>query len=89
MGKRRHLLTRKDKSTLLKPGEIARRVGLSRQAIHIYTTMGLIKEARRTPSGHRLYSKDVLKLIALIRELAETGYTLRDIKEIFIKEGRI
>jgi len=89
MGKRRRVLSRKDEPVLLKPGEVASRVGLSRQAIHVYTTMGLIKEARRTPSGHRFYSEGVLKLIALIRELAKTGYTLRDIKEIFIKEGRI
>ena len=74
---------------LLKTGEVAGRAGVSRQIIHIYTTMGLIKEERKTPSGYRLFSKNVLKRIEIIRELVRTGYTLRDVKEIFLKQRRI
>ena len=73
---------------LLKTGEVAERAGVSRQIIHIYTTMGLIKEERRTQAGHRLFNEKVLKRIEMIRELVRTGYTLRDVKEIFIKQGR-
>ena len=74
---------------LLKTGEVAGRAGVSRQVIHIYTTMGLIKEERKTPAGHRLFSENVLKRVEIVRELVRTGYTLRDVKEIFLKEGRI
>ena len=75
---------------LLKTGEVAGRAGVSRQIIHIYTTMGLIKEERKTAAGHRLFSENVLKRVEMIRELVRTeGYTLRDVKEIFLKQGRI
>ncbi len=73
---------------LLKTGEVAERAKVSRQIVHIYTTMGLIKEERRTSAGHRLFNENVLKRIEMIRDLVKTGYTLRDVKEIFIKEGR-
>ena len=44
---------------LFKIGEVMEETGLSRQTIHNYTLAGLIQEARRTPSGHRLYDENV------------------------------
>ncbi len=44
---------------LYRIGEIVQHTGLSRQTIHNYTTMGLIREANRTQGGHRLYDETV------------------------------
>ncbi|MCH8173301.1 MAG: MerR family DNA-binding transcriptional regulator, partial [Proteobacteria bacterium] len=44
---------------LFKIGEVMQYTGLSRQTIHNYTLAGLISEARRTVSGHRLYDESV------------------------------
>ena len=43
--------------------------GLSRQTIHNYTMMGLITEAERTESGHRLYPEGVFDRLQKIEML--------------------
>ncbi len=60
--------------------------GLSRQTIHNYTLAGLISEARRTVSGHRLYDETVFDRIANIKTLQEKNYTLLQIKKILEQE---
>ena len=56
--------------------------GLSRQTIHNYTLAGLILEARRTPSGHRLYDESVFDRLEQIKVLQSKNYTLFQIKKI-------
>ncbi len=50
-------------------GEIVQHTGLSRQTIHNYTAMGLIREVERTPGGHRLYDESVFHRIRKIAEM--------------------
>ncbi len=68
---------------LLTSGEVMRRTGLSRQVLYQYTAIGLIQEAAVNHAGHRLYPERVVRHLKLIRALNETGYTLRDIRDIF------
>ncbi|MFH1022264.1 MAG: MerR family transcriptional regulator [Planctomycetota bacterium] len=70
-------------SKLLKTKEVLARAGIHRQMFYHYLGLGLIREATRLPSGHRLFDETVLKRLALIRELNGSGYSLRDIKETF------
>jgi DNA-binding transcriptional MerR regulator len=72
---------------LFKTAELVKRSGLTRQIIYEYITYGLIKEEAKTEAGHRLFSEKTLRQINLIRNLAEHGYSLREVREIFI-EGR-
>lgn len=67
---------------LFKIGEVMQETGLSRQTIHNYTLAGLIQEARRTPSGHRLYHEDVFDRLEQIKILQTKNYTLFQIKKI-------
>ena len=60
--------------------------GLSRQTIHNYTLAGLIAEARRTPSGHRLYDENVFDRLEKIKVLQAKNYTLMQIKKILEKD---
>ena len=71
---------------LYKIGEVMQYSGLSRQTIHNYTLAGLISEAKRTPSGHRLYKEDVFDRIEKIKVLQSKHYTLMQIKKILEKE---
>ena len=71
---------------LMKIGEVARRSGLTRQMIASYCIYGLVREADRTPKGHRLFDEKVLRRLKLIRGLVHHGYTLRDIRETFLRE---
>lgn len=56
---------------LYKIGEVMRYSGLSRQTIHNYTVLGLLREEERTESGHRLYGEDVFARIERIKELRD------------------
>ena len=63
--------------------------GITHQVLYRYVTLGLIEPSRTTASGQRLFHPKVIGLIDLIHSLNDTGYTLRDIREIFFKEERV
>ena len=67
---------------MFKIGEVMEYSGLSRQVIHNYTQLELIQEARRTPSGHRLYAEAVFERIKMIKKFQSQGKTLREIRKI-------
>ena len=71
---------------LYKIGEVMEYSGLSRQTIHNYTLAGLISEARRTSSGHRLYDETVFDRLEKIKVLQSKNYTLLQIKKILEKD---
>ena len=59
------------------------RAAISRQVLYRYIQMELVTPAETTDTGRHLFSESVFKQIALIQKLNSTGYTLRDIREIF------
>ncbi len=66
---------------LYRIGELVRYTPFSRQTIHNYTIMGLIREAQWTEGGHRLYDESVFERLSRITELKKTK-TLWEIKHI-------
>jgi len=70
---------------LYRIGELVRYTPFSRQTIHNYTIMGLIREAQWTDGGHRLYDESVFGRLSKIIELRETK-TLSEIRQILNKE---
>ena len=70
---------------LYRIGDLIRSTPLSRQTIHNYTIMGLIREARWTEGGHRLYDESVFERLAKITELKKTK-TLLQIRNILNRE---
>ena len=71
---------------LYRIGDVMRYSGLSRQTVHNYTILGLIKETDRTGGNHRLYSEDVFERIKKIEELKKTK-TLKEIRLILHGNG--
>ena len=67
---------------LFKIGEVMRYSGLSRQTVHNYTMLGLLTEAERTDSNHRLYGEEVFERIELIKKLRKSK-KLKEIIQIF------
>ncbi len=67
---------------LYRIGEVVEFSGFSRQTIHNYTAMGLIRESKWTSSGHRLYEEDVFHRLEAIKQLKDS-YPLLRIKEAF------
>ena len=70
---------------LYRIGELVRYTPFSRQTIHNYTTMGLIRETEWTEGGHRLYDESVFERLSQIIDLKRTK-TLLEIKRIIGKE---
>jgi DNA-binding transcriptional MerR regulator len=70
---------------LYRIGELVRYSPFSRQTIHNYTIMGLIREAKWTEGGHRLYDESVFQRLSRIIELHKTK-TLTEIRSILNKE---
>ena len=70
---------------LFKIGEVIRYSGVKRQTLHNYTMMGLIREAERTESGHRLYGEEVFERLEKVAMLRRHRY-LREVQEILQKE---
>jgi len=65
--------------------EIANHIDISRQTIHNYTIMGLIREIKWTEGGHRLYDESVFERLSKIMQLKKTK-TLTEIRLILSKE---
>ena len=70
---------------LYRIGDLVRHTPFSRQTIHNYTTMGLIRESQWTDGGHRLYDESVFERLSKITELKKSK-TLLEIKRILNTE---
>lgn len=73
---------------LYRIGELVTYTPFSRQTIHNYTIMGLIREAQWTEGGHRLYDESVFERLSKIIKLKETK-TLLEIGQILRQEDAI
>src|SRR5512146_2215956 len=69
-------------------GEIVRCSPFSRQTIHNYTIMGLIREAEWTEGGHRLYDETVFDRLSRIMELRQT-MSLTEIRRMLQQEEQV
>ena len=56
-------------------------MGLTRQTLHNYATIGLITEERRTDGGQRLFDESVFERLALIQRLKRT-HRLHEIRRM-------
>jgi DNA-binding transcriptional MerR regulator len=72
---------------LYKIGEVMAFSGLSRQTIHYYTVLGLIRPVDRTPSKHRLYGEEVFEALEKIKAL-KRDHTLEEIRSLLEDERK-
>ncbi len=61
-------------------GEAAHRVGMSVEGLRFYERRGLVRPARRTASGYRLYGRAQVDALLFIRAAQEMGFSLREIQ---------
>jgi DNA-binding transcriptional MerR regulator len=76
-----------EESELVPIGQAAKNAGVSRQSLQYYLMVGLLEPTQVTPTGRRLFDRQAVERIRLIRRLNDGGYPLRAIKELFM-EGR-
>lgn len=67
-------------------GEIALATGLSRQTLHTYALLGLIRPDATTPGGHRLFAGRIFRRLDLIRGL-KADHTLAEIRALLAGTG--
>jgi DNA-binding transcriptional MerR regulator len=72
---------------LYRIGELVDYTPFSRQTIHNYTIMGLIREVKWTEGGHRLYDESVFERLSEIIRLRKTK-TLSEIREALSRKDK-
>jgi DNA-binding transcriptional MerR regulator len=69
-------------NNLLTIGELALKSGLNTRTIKFWEEKGLIQPCSRTDGGFRLYKKEDIRFLNLIKDLQTFNYTLSEIGEI-------
>ena len=72
-------------SDLMSVGQAAKKAGISTQSLQYYLMMGVVKPSMVTSSGRRLFAEEDIARILLVKELNDSGYSLRDIRELFVE----
>src|SRR5262250_1853705 len=68
-------------------GMVARKVGLSVDAIRFYERNALLRRAPRTEGGFRQYGEDDLETLAFIRRVQGLGFKLNEIRSLLSLRG--
>jgi len=63
-------------------GEVAARSGVSRKALRLYESSGILPPPRRTAAGYRVYGRDAVALLAFVSQARRLGFRLGEIREI-------
>lgn len=71
-----------EEEAVMQVGDLARIVGKTVRAIHLYEQMELLKPAGRSKGRYRLYGPEALVRIRWIGKLQDLGFSLTDIKAI-------
>ena len=70
---------------LMKISQAAEAAGVSKQAVEYYIMLGLIDPIVAPGTRRRFFDDDLVKRIRLIRELNDSGYTLREIRTTWLR----
>ena len=70
--------------SMLRISAAAKAAGVHAQTVEYYIMVGLVKPLRQPGKTGRYFSQRLVKRIRLIRDLNQTGYTLRAIREIYM-----
>jgi MerR family transcriptional regulator, copper efflux regulator len=72
----------RDVNRLLRVGDLAKEVGKTVRALHLYEELELVEPAARSKGGFRLYDDHALVRIRWISKLQEMGLSLSEIQEV-------
>lgn len=63
----------------------ARRAGITTQQLQYYLMIDLIKPAAMSKANQRLFDDATIKRIQMVKLLNDSGYPLREIRDIFMQ----
>lgn len=64
----------------------AKKAGVTAAQLQYYLYMGVVTTPHTTRGNQRLFDEQTIKRIRLVRMMNQNGYTLRDIRQIFIQQ---
>lgn len=76
-----------DVASPLRSGELARAEGVNQQTLRYYERRGVLAEPARSPGGHRLYAREVVVVLRVIKTAQRLGFTLDEVAEL-LEAGR-
>src|ERR1700742_3155249 len=65
---------------LMRVGDLAKRVGKTVRAMHLYEELGLLEPRTRSEGGFRMYGPEAVDRIHWIVKLQAIGFTLSEIQ---------
>lgn len=68
-------------------GTVAKKIGLSVDAIRFYERSALLPRAPRTPGGFRHYAQNDVETLAFIRRVQGLGFKLSEIRSLLRLRG--
>lgn len=63
-------------------GKAAKLAGASVDTIRFYQKLGLIRSARRSAGGYRLFDEEQVRELTFVRHAQELGFSLAEVKEL-------
>jgi len=72
-------------TALIRISAAARAAGVSKQTVEYYIMIGLISPVRPKDRPGRFFDDDLIRRIRLIHRLNDSGYTLRSIRETYLR----
>ena len=73
-------MTKDDSNKLMRVGELAKAVGKTVRAMHLYEELGLLDPRARSDGGFRMYGPEAIDRIHWIVKLQAIGFTLAEIQ---------
>jgi MerR family copper efflux transcriptional regulator len=67
----------------LRSGTLAHLSGVSPDTIRHYERIGILPKSPRTVSGYRLYGREAIVRVQLVRRALQLGFTLAELSELF------
>lgn len=72
----------------LRAGELARRVGVSKDTLRFYERKGLLPPPDRLSNNYRLYPPEAVERVLWIRRVLDAGFTLDELARILAERER-
>ena len=69
-------------------GELAKLSGMATSRIRFYESAGLLERVDRWANGYRVYSKEALPILEIIKAAQRAGFSLGEIKALLPNEAR-